>query len=282
MFFMRNTILSKEILCVDVCSFWVYHPEIASHYEPGQFVMVRLDDKGERIPLTIVDTDPEKGTFRLVVQDVGYTSNRMCALKTGDVIPDILGPLGQGVKAPEGTRRALFVGGGLGAAPLYPKIKDLAGPDIFRSVILGARDAEHLILADEIEKLSDELILCTDDGSEGRKGFVTDAVRDKLEKGEKFDICVAIGPLVMMKAVTELNLEYGLKTLVSLNPIMVDGTGMCGGCRFEYDGQTRFACVHGPVFEGGKVNFRDLLIRNGQYAEAEAAASGRRTDKTEE
>ncbi|HHH85039.1 MAG TPA: sulfide/dihydroorotate dehydrogenase-like FAD/NAD-binding protein, partial [Firmicutes bacterium] len=249
---MRNTILAKEKLSADVCSFIVKHPEIASHYEPGQFVIIRVRDKGERIPLTIVDADPGQGTIRLVVQAVGLTTRLVNEMKEGERLLDLLGPLGQPFHLPEESKRVLFIGGGLGIAPLYPKVKDFRKES---HVILGAKDAPHLILQKEMKKAAARLELCTDDGSLGRKGFVTDCMEALFKEGEVYDACVAIGPLPMMKAVVEKNRAMGLPTFVSLNPIMVDGTGMCGGCRFEYDGEVKFACVDGPVFDGFKVNF---------------------------
>lgn len=266
---MRNTIVSKENLSEDVCSFIVEHPEIASHYEPGQFVIVRVHEKGERIPLTIVDADPEKGTIRLVVQGVGLTSKLMNQMKAGERLIDLLGPLGRPFHFPADAKKGLFVGGGLGIAPLYPKVKHFEGE---RHVILGAKDASHLILQKEMKAASFRLTLCTDDGSLGEKGLVTHAMQRLFDSGESFDFCVAIGPLVMMKAVVEANKALGLPTFVSLNPIMVDGTGMCGGCRFDYDGEVKFACVDGPVFDGFKVNFKDLLIRSRQYEKQECRA----------
>ncbi len=266
---MRNTILFKEKLSDDVCSFIVEHPEIARHYEPGQFVIVRVHEKGERIPLTIVDADPDQGTIRLVVQAVGLTSRLMNELNEGDRLLDLLGPLGEPFHLPQKAEKVLFVGGGLGIAPLYPKVKDFKYES---HVILGAKDAQHLILQKEMEAAAVRLELCTDDGSLGRKGFVTDCMDALFSEGESYDACVAIGPLVMMKAVVEKNKAIGLPTFVSLNPIMVDGTGMCGGCRFEYDGEVKFACVDGPVFDGFKVNFHDLLIRSRQYEKHECRA----------
>ena len=254
-----NEIIEKEALASGVFRLKIKSPVIARKREPGQFVVLRLSQTGERIPLTIVDSDKEAGTITLIFQVVGKTTHGLALLEEGDSILDLAGPLGKP------TRLSLFgrvvaVGGGLGLAPLYPIARALKDEGNSMVSIIGARTKDLLILTREMRAISDELHIATDDGSLGHHGFVTEVLAGLLKKGEKFDLAVAIGPAPMMKAASEITKGYGLRTVVSLNSLMVDGTGMCGGCRVEVGGETKFACVDGPEFDGHQVNF-DLLIQ---------------------
>ena len=240
--------------------------------QPGEFVIVKLDERGERIPLTICDFDREKGTVSIVLQIVGASTQRMAALKEGDVFQDFVGPLGcpsefvkedlEEVK----KRRYLFVGGGVGAAPVYPQVKWMREHGIDVDVIVGAKNKELLILEDMMRAQAGNLYVTTDDGSYVRKGMVTDVIKDLVEvQGKRYDVCVAIGPMIMMKFVSKLTKELGIPTIVSMNPIMVDGTGMCGACRLTVGDEVKFACVDGPEFDGHLVNFDEAMKRQQMY-----------------
>lgn len=247
-------IVKKEILAPGIKLFKVSAPEIASKARPGQFVILRINEKGERVPLTIADSDPRKGTVTLIFQEVGRTTIELGKLNEGDTMLDLVGPLGRASEI-EYYGRVICVGGGVGVAPVYPITRALkeAGNTVIS--IIGARSRDHLILVEEMDAVSDALHIATDDGSMGRKGFVTDVLRDLLDREEKIDFVMAIGPLVMMQAISELTRPYQIRTVVSLNPIMVDGTGMCGACRVSVGGETRFACVDGPEFDGHLVDW---------------------------
>lgn len=264
-------ILKKEVLAPEITRFKVAAPEIAASAEPGHFIIVRVDEKAERIPLTIADYDKKEGNITIIVQAVGFSSRQICNLEAGDSFLDLVGPLGKHIST-EGYKKVICVAGGLGAAPLYPKAKSLAENGAEIITILGARTGELLILEEEFSALSKELYITTDDGSRGRKGFVTDALRDLLEEDSDIDLVIAIGPMVMMKFVSELTKPYGVKTMVSLNSLMVDGTGMCGGCRVTVGGETKFACVDGPAFDGHLVDFDEQLRRQRFYARYEEEA----------
>jgi NAD(P)H-flavin reductase len=266
-----HRIVSKETLGPDIHRYRIVAPEVAKYRKPGQFVIVRVCEEGERIPLTIADSDPEAGTITLVVQAVGKSTVQMSEMQVGDEIPDVTGPLGRPTHI-EKVGTVLCVGGGIGNAPLYPITKALreAGNHIIS--ILGARSKDLLILEEEMRSVSDEVIVTTDDGSYGMKGLVTDAIRMVVDRGEKVDRVFAIGPPVMMRFVSLLTKDLGIPTVVSLNPIMIDGTGMCGGCRVTVDGTTRFACVDGPEFDGHGVDFDELMQRLGTYTEHECRA----------
>ncbi len=261
-------ILQKRILRrPDVFYYRVAAPLISRKAQPGQFVIIRLHEHGERIPLSLADICPEDGTISLVVMAVGKTTTEMSLLKEGDSIRDLCGPLGK----PTPVRyygRVVLVGGGFGIAPLYPigRAMKEKGNDVI--TIQGARSSDLIIYRMEMMSVSDRLIITTDDGSEGLKGRVTDALRILLDE-EGADLVMAVGPAVMMKAVSELTRSYGIKTVVSLNPIMVDGTGMCGGCRVLVDGKTRFVCVDGPEFDGHRVDWDTLMLRQKTYREEE-------------
>ncbi|TFH40270.1 MAG: sulfide/dihydroorotate dehydrogenase-like FAD/NAD-binding protein [Chrysiogenales bacterium] len=248
-------------------------PYVATHRRAGQFIILRIDESGERIPLTIAEADPAGGNITLYYQVVGKTTGWMMELAAGDFIRDIAGPLGHPTEIKKyGT--AVCIGGGIGIAPVYPIATALkeAGNRVIN--IIGARNSELLIMEDELAKAGDELIVCTDDGSRGRKAFVTEALSEIIER-EGVDIVVAVGPVPMMKAVSEMTRPLGIKTMVSLNSIMIDGTGMCGGCRVTVSGERRFTCVDGPEFDGHQVDFSELTSRLGTYRDAENESTER-------
>ena len=251
---------------------------VAKSCSPGQFVIVRMDEEGERIPLTICDYDKQKGTVTIVFQIVGASTQRMAALQTGDAFHDFVGPLGcpsEFVNEDLATLRGkkiLFVAGGVGTAPVYPQVKWLHEHGISADVIVGAKTKDLLILEKEMEAVAGNLYVTTDDGSYGRSGMVTQVIKDLVAEGKQYDLCVAIGPMIMMKFVCLLTKELGLKTIVSLNPIMVDGTGMCGACRVSVGGKVKFACVDGPEFDGHEVNFDEAMQRQQIYKTEEGRA----------
>lgn len=244
-------------------------PLIARKVQAGQFIMFRLDEFGERVPLTVADYDREAGTITLIFQIVGESTRQFAALEEGDSILDLVGPLGMPTEIPEGTKSACVIGGGVGCAIAYPQAKQFHAKGIAVDTIAGFRSKDIVILEDEFRSCSDNLYLCTDDGSYGTKGFVTNVLQQQLESGKKYDVVIAIGPVPMMKFVCQTTKPYDLPTIVSLNPIMVDGTGMCGGCRVTVGGKIRYACVDGPDFDGHQVDFEELMRRNGTYREQE-------------
>lgn len=254
-------------------------PRIAKNCQPGEFVIVKIDEIGERIPLTICDYDREKGTITIVFQTVGASTERMSGLKTGDSFKDVVGPLGnpsEFVKeCPEELKKKkyLFVAGGVGAAPVYPQVKWMKENGIDVDVIVGSKTKDLLILTDEMKAVAGNLYITTDDGSYERKGMVTEVIKDLVQnQGNKYDVCVAIGPMIMMKFVCLLTKELEIPTIVSLNPIMVDGTGMCGACRVTVGGKVKFACVDGPEFDGHEVNFEEAMKRQLMYKTEEGRA----------
>ena len=263
--------LADKIFLMDV-----HAPRVASHCQPGQFVIVKMDEKGERIPLTICDYDRVAGTITIVVQEVGASTTKMGALKEGDYFRDFTGPLGcasEFVNEDMETlknKKMLFVAGGVGAAPVYPQVKWLHERGIDADVIVGAKTKDMLILEDEMKAVAGNYYPCTDDGTYGHAGMVTTMVEELVNEGKKYDVCVAIGPMIMMKFVCKTTLEYGLKTIVSLNTLMVDGTGMCGACRVTVGGKTRFTCVDGPEFDGHQVDFDEAMRRQGMYKTIES------------
>jgi NAD(P)H-flavin reductase len=261
-------IVSKEKIAPKEFSMWVEAPRIASHAQAGQFISLRVDERGERIPLTIADFDAEKGTIRLIFQVVGKTTASLSMLDAGEIIHDIAGPLGKPSKVGKfGT--VLMIGGGVGIAALYPIIRALKRKGNRVVTILGGRTSELVLMKNECRKYSDELIITTDDGSEGIKGVVTDAMKMVVSRGEKVDRCWCIGPSIMMKFSEKTAAELGLPIWVSLNPLMLDGTGMCGCCRVTIDGKIRFACVDGPEFDGHKVDWNEFMNRLKQYKDEE-------------
>ncbi len=268
---MAYKIIKKKDLNPQIFLMEVEAPLIAKKAEPGQFIILRIDEHGERVPFTIADFDREKGTVTIIVQIVGKTTKELALLKSGDSLSDFAGPLGMPTPL-DGIRKAAVIGGGLGTAIAYPQAKKLhsLGADV--TVITGFRNKDLIILEDELEKVSDKLIITTDDGSNGLGGFVTDRLKEQIEAGEKFDEVIAIGPLVMMRAVCKLTEQYGIPTTVSMNPVMIDGTGMCGGCRVIVGGETKFACVDGPDFDGHKIDWDAALKRQQMFKSYEKRA----------
>ena len=263
-------ILKKKQLNEQVVLIEIDAPFIAAKAEPGQFVIVRSDEKGERIPFTISDYDREKGTITVIYQIIGASTMRLAQLEQGDSILDVAGPLGVATEYAEGAKRVAVVGGGVGCAIAYPQAKKLFGMGVTVDMIAGFRSKDFIILDDEMRAASSELHICTDDGSYGYKGFVTNKLQELIDSGIHYDEVIAIGPVPMMKFVCRVTEPYGIKTLVSLNPIMVDGTGMCGYCRVKVGGKIRYACVEGPDFDGHQVDFDELMRRNSTYKEHEA------------
>jgi NAD(P)H-flavin reductase len=253
-------ILEKTVLAPKVVRMIVEAPEIARKRQAGQFVIVRISEMGERIPLSIADADPDRGTLTLVIQEVGKTSACMNEMKPGEEIPDVVGPLGTPTHI-ENFGRVVGIGGGVGIAPLHPIIQALKHAGNHVTTILGGRSKEFVIMEDEMRKVSDELLICTDDGSYGKKGFVTVVLQELIDAKTAIDYCIAIGPPIMMRNVCKVTKPHGISTYVSLNTIMVDGTGMCGSCRVTVDGKTRFVCVDGPEFDGHQVDFDEMFKR---------------------
>lgn len=261
-------ILKKEILNQAVIMMEVEAPYVSARCEAGQFVIVRVDEEGERIPLTIADFDREKCSVTIIFQVVGYSTKLMAGLEEGDAFCDFVGPLGQ--PAPfEKWNRVIGIAGGVGSAPLYPQLKKLSEQGVEVSVIIGGRSAEFVILAEKFAKFCKNVYIMTDDGTLGDKGLVTNKLQELIASGEKYDHAIAIGPLIMMKFVVEVTKKYNLPTTVSLNPIMIDGTGMCGGCRVTVGGETKFACVDGPDFDGFLVDFDECMRRQTFFKEEE-------------
>ncbi len=268
---MAYKILTKKILNPQIFMMEVEAPLVARKAEPGQFIILRTNEYGERVPFTIADFDREKGTVTIIVQVVGKTTQDMLKMEEGESLSDFAGPLGIPTEL-EGIKKVAVIGGGLGTAIAYPQAKKLhsLGADV--TVITGFRNKELIILEDELKAVSNKLIITTDDGSNGLQGFVTDRLKEQIEAGEKFDKVIAIGPLVMMRAVCNLTKQYDIPTVVSMNPIMIDGTGMCGGCRVIVDGETKFACVDGPDFDGHKIDWQAALNRQNMFKTHEKTA----------
>lgn len=261
-------ILKKEVLNDVVELMEVHTPYVARKCEPGQFIILRVGEDGERIPLTIADFDREKETITIIYQIVGYSTRELAKLNAGDELTDFVGPLGVPTKFHE-AKHVIGVAGGVGSAPLYPQLRELANRGVDVDVIIGGREAQYVLLADEFRKFCKNVYIATDDGSLGTKGFVTTVLSDLIEKGESFDEVIAIGPVPMMKAVVNVTKPKNIKTSVSLNPIMIDGTGMCGCCRVSVDGKIKFACVDGPDFDGLQVDFDELMMRQRMFKEEE-------------
>ena len=257
-------IIRKQELNPTVTLMEIDAPLIARKAEPGQFIILRVDDAGERIPLTIADFDREKGSVTIIFQIVGATTAKLNRLHEGDCLHDFVGPLGVASHV-EGLKKVAVIGGGVGSAIAYPIAKKLHALGAEVHTIVGFRNKDLVILEEEFRACSDVIKIMTDDGSYGQKGLVTDALKGMLDAGEQYDEVIAIGPLVMMKFVCKLTKEYGVKTVVSMNPIMIDGTGMCGGCRLTVGGKTKFACVDGPDFDGHEVDFDEAIERSGMY-----------------
>ena len=270
-------IVEKRLLAPDIWLMNVEAPRVAKAAQPGQFVIVRGTDDGERIPLTVADYDREQGTISIVIQAVGASTRKIVALEEGGALADFAGPLGQPSEfiheTPEAlrARKFLFIAGGVGAAPVYPQVKWLHEHGVEADVIVGARNREMLIITDELRKVAGNLYLSTDDGSAGFHGNVTALMKDLIDnRGKRYDEIVTIGPMIMMKFVALVAREYGIRTIASLNTLMIDGTGMCGACRVSIGGKMKFACVDGPEFDGHQVDFAELTSRNGTYRDREA------------
>ncbi|HEY3375235.1 MAG TPA: sulfide/dihydroorotate dehydrogenase-like FAD/NAD-binding protein [Candidatus Aquicultor sp.] len=270
---MANKILKKQALRSDLFFFTVAAPEIAKKAKAGQFVVVRVDEEGERIPLSLARINPEEGTLGLVVQTVGVTSTKFSELNEGDSLSDIAGPMGHQTPI-ENYGRVVLVGGGFGAAPMYPIGKALKEAGNTVTSVIGARSADLLIYEDELAEFSDQVLVSTDDGSKGHKGLVTEVLKQEIETNGA-DFIMAIGPAIMMKFVALTTKPYNVKTFVSLNPIMVDGTGMCGACRVSVGGQTKFGCTDGPDFDGHLVDWDLLMSRQRTYLTEEKEAMER-------
>ncbi|WP_304582028.1 sulfide/dihydroorotate dehydrogenase-like FAD/NAD-binding protein [uncultured Alistipes sp.] len=272
-------ILEKRCLAPGIWLMKVEAPRVARAALPGQFVIVRADECGERVPLTIADFDAEAGSVTIVTQTIGVSTHKICALEVGDALADFAGPLGHPSEfvrmSPEELRgrRYLFIGGGVGTAPVYPQVKWLHEHGVGADVIIGAKNKEMLIYTDEMRAVAEHLYLATDDGSEGFKGLVTQLFEQLIAQGSRYDECVAIGPMIMMKFVALTTAKYALKTTVSLNALMVDGTGMCGACRVSVGGRTRFTCVDGPEFDAHQVDFDEAMRRQGMYRTQEQRAA---------
>jgi ferredoxin/flavodoxin---NADP+ reductase len=272
-------IVQKEVLASTITKYVIEAPYVARKRKAGNFVIIRVEETGERIPLTLVDSDVERGTVTLIVQAIGKTTKGLALKNAGEYIMDLMGPLGN--PTPIETRKTIAcIGGGVGTAELYPITKALkeAGNTIY--TIIGARSKELVILEQEMSQVSQSLFITTDDGSYKRKGFVTDQLKELLDSNLGINLVYAIGPLPMMKAVSNLTKPYNVRTLVSLNAIMVDGTGMCGGCRVSINGQMKFACVDGPEFEGHEVDFDEMLLRNRSYTEMEKISVDRMSEES--
>lgn len=261
-------IVDKKILNSQITAMTIEAPFVAKKVQPGQFVIIRADEKGERVPLTVADFDREKGTVTVILQAIGFSTKKISSFNVGESLADCVGPLG--VPTEFGSpKKAIVIGGGVGCAIAYPQAKALYNMGVDTTVIAGFRSKDIVILEEEMKAVSNNLYITTDDGSYGQKGFVTDVLKDLISK-DTYDLVIAIGPIPMMKFVSKTTEEQNIKTIVSLNPIMIDGTGMCGGCRVNVGGEVKFACVDGPDFDGHKVDFDELMRRNSFYRGEEA------------
>lgn len=265
-------IVKKKALAPHIYLMDIEAPRVAKAAQPGQFIIVRVHDKGERIPLTIADYDADAGTVTIVTQTVGASTRLICAKEEGEFLLDFVGPLGMPSELIHETdeqlaqKRILFVAGGVGTAPVYPQVKYLASRGIKADVIIGAKSKDFLILQEEMAKVAGEVFVATDDGSVGFHGLVTDLLKDLVNnKGKKYDLAITIGPMIMMKFLSALTRELGIKTIASLNTLMVDGTGMCGACRVTVGGKTKFTCVDGPEFDAHEVDFEEAMRRQNMY-----------------
>ncbi|MFH1837714.1 MAG: sulfide/dihydroorotate dehydrogenase-like FAD/NAD-binding protein, partial [Candidatus Omnitrophota bacterium] len=272
-----HKIIRKEQLNPEICLIEFEAKDLAEAANPGQFVILRIDEAGERFPLTIYDFDREKGTITIVCQAIGMSTKKLCSLSEGDVISDVAGPLGHATGT-KGIGKVICIGGGVGTAEAYPIAKAMQrdGNDV--TVIIGSRSKDLIICEKEIREFCGKVHITTDDGSYGRKGFVTDILKELLEK-DTYNLVFAIGPVVMMKMVSEMTRPKKIKTLVSLNSIMIDGTGMCGGCRCRYNGEVKFTCVDGPEFDGHLVDYDDLITRQARYKDKEERSLDRYAEK---
>jgi len=281
-------ITKKEYLSPNIYLMDIEAPRVARAANPGQFIIVKIDEKGERIPLTICDYDKVAGTVTIIYQTMGSSTKRMALMEEGEYFEDFVGPLGRPSEFVEEDleelkkKKIMFVAGGVGAAPVYPQVKWLHERGIDADAIVGCKSKDYLLLEKEMKSVTGNLYIATDDGSYGYKGFVTNLLKDLIDKeNKKYDVVVAIGPMIMMKFIAKLTKEYGIKTIVSMNPVMVDGTGMCGGCRLTVGGETKFACVDGPEFDGHLVNFDEAMRRSTQYKSEEGRAEIERVKREE-
>ncbi|MGL4731319.1 MAG: sulfide/dihydroorotate dehydrogenase-like FAD/NAD-binding protein [Clostridium sp.] len=274
-------IAEKRELAPNIFLMNIEAPRVAKSAKPGQFVIIRNDENGERVPLTVCDTNIEKGTVTIVVQTIGCSTKELEKYNEGQFLHDFVGPLGMESELLHEDledlkkKNILFISGGVGSAPVYPQVKWLHEHGVKADVIMGFKNKEMVILEDEMKAVAGNVYTCTDDGSYGFKGMVTNQLEELVEGGKKYDLVVSIGPMIMMKFVCKLTEKLNIPTIVSMNPIMVDGTGMCGACRITVDGKTRFACVEGPEFDGHKVDFDEALKRSGMYRSEEAEKSCR-------
>lgn len=266
-----NKILRKNKLAENVFEYVLDAPKVVKHARAGQFIILRVDEDGERVPFTICDYDKEKGTLTLLIQTVGATTMKLAAMKEGDSVHDLVGPLGNPTDM-SGFNKILLVGGGIGTAVIYPQSKELLGSGKQVDAILGARDESLLMYVEQFQNNCKNVYIMTDNGSAGEKGFVTEKLKQLVESGEKYDVVLAVGPLPMMRAVCGVTKAYGLHTIISMNSIMVDGTGMCGCCRLTVNGETKYACVDGPEFDGHAVDFEEAMTRSRIYREQETEA----------
>lgn len=262
------TILRKKVLNPTVVLMDIEAPAVAKKANPGQFIILRVDENGERIPLTIADYDADRGSVTIIFQIVGATTEKLGRLNEGDALQDFVGPLGKATET-EGLKKVAVVGGGVGCAIALPVAKKLHEQGAEVHAIIGFRNRDLVILEDEFRAASTRLFLMSDDGSCGEKGLVTDALKRLIESGEQYDEVITIGPLIMMKFVCALTKQYGVKTIASMNPVMIDGTGMCGGCRLTVGGETKFACVDGPEFDGHLIDFDEAMARSAMYRDFE-------------
>lgn len=266
---MKNfEIVSKKALAVNVNEYIIYAPLVAKHCLAGQFIILRTDENGERVPFTICDYSRQDGTVSILVQEIGYTTMRLASMQQGDCLADFVGPLGNATDLSQ-YKNICLIGGGIGSAVIFPQAKQLFAQDKPADVILGARNESLLMYEGDFKANANELYIVTDDGSKGEKGFVTDMLKKLVDGGKKYDCVFAVGPLMMMKSVCALTKQYGIPTVVSMNSMMVDGTGMCGCCRLTVCGETRYACVDGPEFDGHKVDFDEAILRSRSYKEQE-------------
>jgi NAD(P)H-flavin reductase len=266
-----NKIIRKEILAAKIVLFELESPLVAAKAKPGHFVIIRAFEWSERIPLTIAESNPATGTITIIIQEVGQGTIELCAMQAGDGILDVVGPLGTPAEI-KNVGTMVFIGGGVGVPAIYPEVKEAKRLGNKVITIIGAQSKDLLILGKELESISDIVLYSTNDGSFGTKGFVTDVLKQLINDKTEINEIIAIGPLLMMKAVSDLTRPYGIKTIVSLNAIMVDGTGMCGGCRVTVSGKNKFSCVDGPEFDGHQVDFDELLRRTKQYLNHEKTA----------
>lgn len=264
----KYEIISKNTLADKVNEYVIYAPEVSRHCRPGQFVILRTDTDGERVPFTICDFSAAEGTISLLIQEVGFTTMKLAMMNVGECLADVVGPLGNPTDLSE-FESVLLIGGGIGSAVIFPQAKYLKSIGKKVDIIVGARNISLIMYEKQFKENCDNLLIITDDGSSGKKGFVTDQAKELIDGGVKYDAVFAVGPMPMMRAVCNLTRQYGLKTIVSMNSTMVDGTGMCGCCRLTVGGKIQYACIHGPEFDGHEVDFEEAILRSRMYRKEE-------------